>query len=76
MAKKILPVNLLVEENTVRFLASKFGVNIQSDEELNEKFFEREPVTFDVETMGDDAMAMTAGFTAIIAADILEKQQS
>lgn len=74
MAKKELAIRLLVDENSVRFAASQFGCNIQSDDELNEKFFERDPIVFDVDTLGDDAFAMTAAFTAFLVADVLEKE--
>ncbi len=74
MAKKELAIRLLVDENSVRFAASQFGCNIQSDKELNETFFERDPLVFDVEVMGEDAFAMTAAFTAFLVADTMENK--
>jgi hypothetical protein len=74
MAKKILAVRLLVEEKQVQQAASflDFGDEVIGKEDLQRRFFDREPVVIDVvEMLEDQAMPATLAFVG----NILLKEQ-
>lgn len=74
MAKKELAIRLLVEEKEVNKMFVLLGQDVLSQDELNKRFFEREPLLFDVETLGDEALPIIMAFTAIIEDDNQSKK--
>lgn len=74
MAKKVLAINLIVDEEFVNMGAAMVGKIFTSEEEFNKTFFEREErVDIDLSDLGEDneaAMAMGLAFgIAILAHD-------
>jgi cobalamin biosynthesis protein CbiG len=72
MAKKILAVRLLVDEKTVQQVASFLDVSdeIIGKDELQRRFFDREPVVVDITEMGEET-----SITMLFAGQILVKEQ-
>ena len=68
MAKKILAVQLLVDEKHVHQAASFFDASdkIISEDDLQRRFFDRSPVVCDVSELEDEAFGMTMGFVGFI----------
>ena len=73
MAKKELAIRLLVEETEVNKALVVLGLDVLSPEELDKRFFSREPFVLDVETMEEEAFSVTVAFVALIEADNQEK---
>ncbi|GAB6010818.1 hypothetical protein [Viscerimonas tarda] len=68
MAKKILAIRLLVDEKQVQQVASFLDVSddVISTEDLQRRFFDREPVVVDVTELEEQAFPMTMAFVASI----------
>jgi len=73
MAKKILAVRLLVDEKQVQQAASFLDVSdeVISKEDVQHRFFNREPVVVDVTELGEESFSMTLAFVSYI----LSKEQ-
>lgn len=75
MAKKELAIRLLVEETEVNKALVMIGLDALYPDELEKRFFSREPFVFDVEKMDEDALSMTIAFVAMIEDDNQEKEK-
>lgn len=69
MAKRELAIKLLVEEKEVNRVFALLGEDVLPQEELNKKFFDREPLLLDVEKFGEESFPITMAFVAIIEDD-------
>ncbi|GHV31574.1 hypothetical protein FACS1894177_06460 [Bacteroidia bacterium] len=79
MAKKILAVRLLVDEKQVRKATSflDFGDEVIDREDLQRRFFDREPVVIDVVEMFEgQAMPATLAFVGNILLKELEEKEN
>lgn len=74
MAKKELAIRLLVDEKEVNKALVMLDQDALSPEELDKRFFSREALLFDVETLGEDTFPIVAAFTAIIEDDNQSKE--
>lgn len=74
MAKKELAIRLLVDEKEVNKALVMLNQDALSPEKLEERFFSREPLVFDVATLGEEAFSMTLAFTALIEDDNQSKE--
>ncbi|MFV0341026.1 MAG: hypothetical protein ACK5MA_10460 [Parachlamydiaceae bacterium] len=74
MAKKELAIRLLVDEKEVNKALVMLNQDALSPEKLDERFFGREPLVFDVATLGEEAFSMTLAFTALIEDDNQSKE--
>lgn len=75
MAKKELAIRLLVDEKEVNKALAMLNVDVLSPEELDKRFFSREPFVLDVETLGEEAFSMTLAFTALVEGDNQSKEK-
>lgn len=75
MAKKELAIRLLVDEKEVNKALAMLNVDVLSPEELDKRFFSREPFVLDVETLGEEAFSMTLAFTALVEDDNQSKEK-
>lgn len=73
MAKKELAIRLLVDEKDVNKAMVLLGQDALSPEELDKRFFSREPLVFDIDRLEDAAFEVTLAFIAIIEDDNLSK---
>jgi len=64
--KKPLAITFIVEEKEVRKVMAILTGEVLSDEKLEKTFFS-DPVSIDIETMEEQAKAMTMAFVALIA---------
>lgn len=74
MAKKELAVRLLVDEKEVNKALVMLDQDALSTEELDKRFFSREPLVLDVATFGEEAFTITLAFTALIEDDNQSKK--
>lgn len=74
MAKKELAVRLLVDEKEVNKALVMLDQDALSTEELDKRFFSREPLVLDVATLGEEAFTITLAFTALIEDDNQSKK--
>ncbi len=74
MGKKELAIRLLVDEKEVNKALVMLSQDALSPEQLEKKFFSREPLVFDVETLGEEAFSMTIAFVALIEDDNQSKE--
>ena len=67
MAKKILAVRLLVDEKQVQQATLFLDMSGEaiSTEDLQRRFFDRDPVIVDVTKMEEQALRMTLAFVAL-----------
>ena len=69
MAKKELAIRLLVDKKDINKLFALLGEDVLSAEELDKRFFDRDPLIYDLEELGADAFSITAALVAIIEDD-------
>lgn len=74
MAKKELAVRILVDEKQINKALVTLDQDVLSPEELDKRFFSREPFVLDVETLGEEAFTITLAFTAMIEDDNQSKE--
>lgn len=75
MAKKELAVRILVDEKLINKALVTLDQDVLSPEEINKRFFDREPFLFDVGLMEEEALAMTTAFVGLIEADNQEREK-
>lgn len=75
MAKKELAIRILVEEKEVNKALVILGLDVLSPEELDKRFFSREPFVLDVETMKEEAFSIRIAFVALIEDDNQEREK-
>lgn len=76
-AKRPLAIQLNFDIKSVRRALALITGDTMTDEEINAKFFDRDPVRVDVEKMLGvvDSLQLCAGFIAIVMADGQEKKE-
>ena len=75
MAKKELAIRLLVEENIVNKALVILDQGVLPLDKLNERFFDREPLVLDMETLGEESLSATLAFVALIEDDNQSKEK-
>lgn len=66
MSKRILAINFAFDEKQVRRAIALISGEGLSDEELNRRFFNREPVTVDSDILEEEADPMCIAFVSFI----------
>lgn len=75
MAKKELAIRLLVEEKDVNKALIMLDQDALTPDQMDARFFSREPLILDVKTLSENGFPLTAAFTAIIEDDNRKKEE-
>lgn len=69
MEKKELAIRILVDEKEVNKAMMLLGEDIFTKEEIDKRFFDREPFKLDTKILGNDGLAFVATVVGLVEAD-------